>query len=102
MFRKGLKELDLGPYVLGAYTYGTVIALTLMSDSWRKCTGVNIAGVVMSGDAVTLNGGLEIYYDSCVVSESLSSLGLQDDQLATTLNIRDLPMVTSPILPFCI
>lgn len=38
-------------------------------------SGVNITGAVMSGDAVSLNGGLEIYYDSCAVGESLSSLG---------------------------
>lgn len=38
-------------------------------------SGVNITGAVMSGDALDLNGGLEIYYDSCAVGESLSSLG---------------------------
>ncbi len=38
-------------------------------------SGVNITGAVMSEDAVTLNGGLEIYYDSCAVGESLSLLG---------------------------
>ena len=40
-------------------------------------SGVNITGAVMSGDAVSLNGGLEIYYDSCAVGESLSSLGYE-------------------------
>lgn len=38
-------------------------------------SGVNIVGAVMSENSVTLNGGLEIYYDSCAVSDALNAFG---------------------------
>lgn len=38
-------------------------------------TGVNIAGAVMAENTMSVNGGLEIYYDSCAIDNAISVLG---------------------------
>jgi hypothetical protein len=64
-------DLTLG----GGFTWTGLVVVTGTVTFNGGGSGVNITGAVMSGDAVSLNGGLEIYYDSCAVSESLSALG---------------------------
>ncbi|MDG5467475.1 hypothetical protein P9J64_03985 [Deltaproteobacteria bacterium IMCC39524] len=64
-------DLTLG----GGFTWTGLVVVTGTVTFNGGGSGVNITGAVMSGDAVTLNGGLEIYYDSCAVGESLNSLG---------------------------
>ena len=64
-------DLTLG----GGFTWTGLVVVTGTVTFNGGGSGVNITGAVMSGDAVTLNGGLEIYYDSCAVGESLSALG---------------------------
>lgn len=61
----------------GGFTWAGLVVVTGTVTFNGGGTGVNITGAVMSGDAVSLNGGLEIYYDSCAVGESLSSLGYE-------------------------
>jgi hypothetical protein len=64
-------DLTLG----GGFTWTGLVVVTGTVTFNGGGSGVNIKGAVMSGDAVSLNGGLEIYYDSCAVGESLSFLG---------------------------
>ena len=64
-------DLTLG----GGFNWTGLVVVTGTVTFNGGGSGVNIVGAVMSGDAVSLNGGLEIYYDSCAVGESLSSLG---------------------------
>jgi len=64
-------DLTLG----GGFTWTGLVVVTGTLTFNGGGSGVNITGAVMSGDAVSLNGGLEIYYDSCAVGESLRSLG---------------------------
>ena len=64
-------DLTLG----GGFTWTGLVVVTGTVTFNGGGSGVNITGAVMSGNAVSLNGGLEIYYDSCAVGESLSSLG---------------------------
>jgi hypothetical protein len=59
----------------GGFTWTGLVVVTGTVTFNGGGSGVNITGAVMSGDAVSLNGGLEIYYDSCAVGKSLSSLG---------------------------
>jgi hypothetical protein len=64
-------DLTLG----GGFTWTGLVVVTGTVTFNGGGSGVNITGAVMSGDAVSLNGGLEIYYDSCAVGESLNALG---------------------------
>lgn len=64
-------DLTLG----GGFTWTGLVVVTGTVTFNGGGSGVNITGAVMSGDAIDLNGGLEIYYDSCAVGESLSALG---------------------------
>ena len=64
-------DLTLG----GGFTWTGLVVVTGTVTFNGGGSGVNITGAVMSGDSVSLNGGLEIYYDSCAVGKSLSSLG---------------------------
>ena len=59
----------------GGFTWAGLVVVTGTVTFNVGGSGVNITGAVMSGDAVTLSGALEIYYNSCAVGESLSSLG---------------------------
>ena len=59
----------------GGFTWAGLVDVTGTVTFNVGGSGVNITGAVMSGDAVTLNGALEINYNSCAVGESLSSLG---------------------------
>ena len=61
----------------GGFTWTGLVVVTGTVTFNGGGSGVNIIGAVMSGDAVSLNGGLEIYYDSCAVGESMSSLGYE-------------------------
>jgi len=61
----------------GGFTWNGLIVVTGTLTFNGGGSGVNITGAVMSGDSVTLNGGLEIYYDSCAVGESLTALGYE-------------------------
>ena len=64
-------DLTLG----GGFTWTGLVVVNGTVTFNGGGSGVNITGAVMSGDAIDLNGGLEIYYDSCAVGESLSALG---------------------------
>ena len=61
----------------GGFTWTGLVLVTGTLTFNGGGSGVNITGAVMAGDAVSLNGSLEIYYDSCAVGESLSSLGYE-------------------------
>jgi hypothetical protein len=66
-------DLTLG----GGFNWTGLVVVTGTVTYNGGGNGVNITGAVMSGDAETLNGGLEIYYDSCAVGEALSALNYQ-------------------------
>ncbi|RLB66946.1 MAG: hypothetical protein DRH08_04910 [Deltaproteobacteria bacterium] len=66
-------DLTLG----GGFTWTGLVVVTGTITFNGGGSGVNIIGAVMSGDTVTLNGGLEIYYDSCAVGDALNSLGYE-------------------------
>jgi hypothetical protein len=66
-------DLTLG----GGFTWTGLVVVTGTVTFNGGGLGVNITGAVMSGNAVDLNGGLEIYYDSCAVGEALNSLGYE-------------------------
>jgi len=61
----------------GGFTWTGLVVVTGTLTFNGGGSGVNITGAVMSQDAVTLNGGLEISYDSCVVGEAFSSLSYE-------------------------
>ncbi|MCK4508537.1 MAG: hypothetical protein KAU27_08355 [Desulfuromonadales bacterium] len=61
----------------GGFTWTGLVVVTGILTFNGGGSGVNITGAVMSGDAVDLNGGLEIYYDSCAVGKALSSLNYE-------------------------
>lgn len=66
-------DLTLG----GGFTWTGLVVVTGTITFNGGGSGVNITGAVMSGDAVSLNGGLEIYYDSCAVGESLNAMAYE-------------------------
>ena len=61
----------------GGFTWTGLVVVTGTLTFNGGGSGVNITGAVMSQDAVDLNGGLEISYDSCVVNEAFSSLSYE-------------------------
>lgn len=64
-------DLEMG----GGFTwYGLVVATGTIRFNGGGL-GVNIVGAVMAESTVTVNGGLEIYYDSCKVGDAINVLG---------------------------
>lgn len=64
-------DLEMG----GGFTWNGLVVVTGTVKFNGGGSGVNIAGAVMAEDTVSVNGGLEIYYNSCAIDDAVSVLG---------------------------
>ncbi len=64
-------DLEMG----GGFTWNGLVIVTGTVRFNGGGAGVNIVGAVMAENTVTVNGGLEIYYDSCNVGDAINVLG---------------------------
>lgn len=65
-------DLTLG----GGFTWNGIILCTGTLTFNGGGSGINILGAVLADQTVDINGGIDIKYDSCMVSNSLNNQGL--------------------------